>query len=336
MKYTVGNILEAQTEALVNTVNTTGVMGKGIALLFKKAFPENFKQYEKAAKNGSLAVGTMLVTHSDQLSPKYIINFPTKIHWRQPSKMEYIEKGLQSLVAVIKENNIQSIAIPPLGSGNGHLKWSEVKILIEKYLSPLSSSVDIIVYEPGYNDQTVVVKKAVELTPARAMLIYLLNRYRILGYSITMLVAQKMAYFLQTNGEMLNLNFEKGIYGPYSHQLLHLLQHLNGTFIQFRHEDNKPATIITMKEEKLSMVEAYVKGTLTQEQRERIEKVLLLIEGFESPYGIELLATVDFIMKNFPDYTIEQIQSEIHNWTTRKKQLMKPHHIEIAYKRLIH
>ncbi|MDP1676267.1 MAG: hypothetical protein Q8L88_05320 [Bacteroidota bacterium] len=170
------------------------------------------------------------------------------------------------------------------------------------------------------------------ITNEQAMLVFVMSRYRILGYSINTLVAQYLAYFLGTD----RITFEKSQYGPYSHQLLHLLQHLNGTFIQFRHEDNKPATVITMNEENLSMVDAYVKGNLTQEQRERIEKVLLLIEGFESPYGIELLATVDFIMKNFPQYTVEQIQSEIHNWTTRKKQLMKPHHIAIAYKRLIH
>ena len=334
MKYTVGNILEAETEALVNTVNTAGVMGKGIALAFKKSFPENFKRYEKAVKDGSIDIGKVLLTKTDQLSPKYIINFPTKKHWRQPSKVEYIEKGLQSLISVIQENNIKSIAIPPLGSGNGRLRWNEVKVLIEKYLSPLSNNVDIVIYEPGYNDQTVTSKKSVELTPARAMLIYLLNRYRILGYSITMLVAQKMAYFLQGYGEPLNLQFEKGVYGPYSHQLLHLLQHLNGTFIHFKNEDNKPGTVITIKDEKLSLVEAYVKGMLTKEQQLRMENVLTLIEGFESPYGIELLATVDFIKKNFPDYSLEEIKSEIHNWTSRKKQLMKPHHIEIAYNRL--
>lgn len=335
MKYTVGNILEAQVEALVNTVNTTGVMGKGIALAFKKAFPENFKEYEKAAKNGLLNVGTMLITETHRLTPKYIINFPTKKHWKQPSKLEYIETGLQALVTLIRQNNIHSIAIPPLGSGNGRLRWSEVKVLVEKYLSPLSSDVEIIVYEPGYNDQKVIEKKSVELTPARAMLMYLLNRYRVLGYSITMLVAQKMAYFLQEFGEELKLKFEKGPYGPYSHQLLHLLQYLNGSFIQFKHEDNKPGTIINIREEKFSLVEAYVKGVLSKDQLNRMERVLSLIEGFESPYGIELLATVDFVKKNFPQHSLDQVKSEIHNWTSRKKQIMKPHHIEIAYKRLL-
>src|SRR3954464_13145310 len=108
-----GNLLEAKVEALVNTVNTVGVMGKGIALMFKEAFPENFKAYEAACKNKKLRVGRVFVTEGhDLVGPKWIINFPTRVHWRYPSKIEWIEEGLKDLKRVIIEKDIRSIAIP--------------------------------------------------------------------------------------------------------------------------------------------------------------------------------------------------------------------------------
>jgi O-acetyl-ADP-ribose deacetylase (regulator of RNase III) len=132
IKYTRGNLLESKAEALVNTVNTVGVMGKGVALMFKSAYPENFKAYEAACRRNEVKVGHMFVTERQaMLGPKWIINFPTKQHWRGKSKMEWIEAGLEDLKRVIAEKNIHSIAIPPLGSGNGGLNWLEVRARIE-------------------------------------------------------------------------------------------------------------------------------------------------------------------------------------------------------------
>jgi O-acetyl-ADP-ribose deacetylase (regulator of RNase III) len=134
-----GNLLEAKAEALVNTVNTVGVMGKGIALMFKEAFPENFKAYEAACKKKEVKVGHMFVIEREALiGPKWIINFPTKAHWRGDSKMVWIENGLEDLKRVIAENRIRSIAIPPLGSGNGGLNWADVRPRIEAALGELS------------------------------------------------------------------------------------------------------------------------------------------------------------------------------------------------------
>src|SRR4051794_24060621 len=133
--FTEGNLLKAETEALVNAVNTVGVMGKGIALMFKEAFPENFKVYEAACKRGEVNVGHMLVTERQDINgPKWIINFPTKQHWRSPSRIEWIEDGLRDLVRVIRENKIKSVAIPALGSGNGGLNWQDVRPRIEAIL----------------------------------------------------------------------------------------------------------------------------------------------------------------------------------------------------------
>jgi O-acetyl-ADP-ribose deacetylase (regulator of RNase III)/uncharacterized protein YwgA len=332
--FTTGNILQAEAEALVNTVNTVGVMGKGIALAFKKSFPRNFKAYEEAVKKEELQIGKVLLTETGEITPKYIINFPTKKHWRHPSKIEYVEAGLKDLVRVIETHHIQSIAIPSLGCGNGKLDWQEVKPLLLSYLQPLAGKVDVQVYEPGYNDQRVVEKEAVKLTPARAMLLHLLDQYQVLGYAVNLLVAQKLAYFLQKFGEPLNLEFEKGHFGPYAHRLQHLLKYLNGSFIYFKEEENKPGTPIHLNQALLPEVQDYLSQQLSPEQKRRVEQVLQLIEGFESPFGLELLATVDYVVQHTQIEHPEKLQEEVHKWTSRKKSLMKPYHIQVARERL--
>ncbi len=328
--FKVGNILESDAEALVNTVNTVGVMGKGIALAFKKTFPIVFEEYEKSIVNKSIEIGKVQLVKTGTIKPSYVINFPTKQHWRQPSKMEYIQKGMAALVETIKLNQIKSIAIPPLGCGNGKLNWSEVKPLMIQYLQEISNDMEITIFEPGYSDQTMLQKDEVSLTPARAMLLYLLKEYQVLGYNINLLVVQKLAYFLQRFGEPLNLDFEKGFYGPYAHKLLHLMKYINGHFIWFKEEENKPGSLVTLDKRNYYKVEKYYNELLSNEQKDRLKKVLLLIDGFESPYGLELLATVDFVIQKTGTTDFDKIQNEIHNWTTRKKNLMKPVHIQIA------
>jgi O-acetyl-ADP-ribose deacetylase (regulator of RNase III) len=147
--FTEGNLLKAKTEALVNTVNTVGVMGKGIALMFKEAFPENFRAYAAACLKSEIKVGRVFVTERQDWvdGPKWIINFPTKQHWRNPSKIEWIKEGLQDLLRVIREHEIKSIALPPLGCGNGGLDWKDVRPLIQSSLGSLED-VRVIVYEP--------------------------------------------------------------------------------------------------------------------------------------------------------------------------------------------
>jgi len=334
IRYKVGNILKADTEALVNTVNTVGVMGKGIALAFKKAYPENYKEYKKAVENDQVKIGSLLVTETGLLQPKYIINFPTKKHWRNPSRLSYIRKGMKDLVRIIIDKDIQSLAIHPLGCGNGKLNWDEVKPIMENHLGSLASNREFIIFEPGYNDQTIKEKKEVNLTPGRAMLLHALDEYRILGYEINLLVVQKAAYFLQRLGEPLRLQYEKGYYGPYAHNLTHLLKHINGFYIYFKSQRNKPDTTVRLSDDKLKRVEKYVQNKLDDSQKDRVNKLLDLIEGFESPYGLELLATVDYIREQKPGISFEKLKDEVHNWTRRKKSIMKPYHLEVAYKRL--
>ncbi|WP_233219180.1 type II toxin-antitoxin system antitoxin DNA ADP-ribosyl glycohydrolase DarG [Adhaeribacter arboris] len=162
MKYIKGNLLEAETKALVNTVNTVGVMGKGIALQFKERFPMNFKIYADACKKGEMQVGKMLVVKENTFNDeKIIINFPTKIEWFKKSQYSFIEDGLKDLVKVINEYKIQSIAIPPLGCGNGGLKWEKVKLLMDKYLGHLSN-VNIQIFEPNDAVKEILQKEEVK------------------------------------------------------------------------------------------------------------------------------------------------------------------------------
>jgi O-acetyl-ADP-ribose deacetylase (regulator of RNase III) len=145
---TSGNILAADADALVNTVNCVGVMGKGIALQFKKAFPENYNAYAAACKRSEVKPGRMFIFETGQvLPPRYIINFPTKRHWREKSRYEDIAAGLKTLVQEVRDRGILSIAIPPLGSGLGGLEWGRVRAMIEATFEELPD-VSVKLYEP--------------------------------------------------------------------------------------------------------------------------------------------------------------------------------------------
>ena len=236
--YTEGNLLDADVEALVNTVNTVGVMGKGIALMFKEAFPANYKAYEQACKRKEVKIGRMFATErEDLLGPKWIVNFPTKQNWWNPSKIEWIEEGLTDLKRFIEENNIRSIAIPPLGSGNGGLEWVKVRALIDAALSSLKD-VAVLVYEPTAKYQNVGKRDGVEkLTVPRALIAELVRRYSIIGIDCSLLEIQKLGYFLERAVEALNLDnkfkfeFTANRYGPYADKLKHLLNGLDGSYL---------------------------------------------------------------------------------------------------------
>jgi O-acetyl-ADP-ribose deacetylase (regulator of RNase III) len=147
IRYARGDILNADAEALVNTVNCVGVMGRGLALQFKRAYPANFRAYAAACARREIQPGRMFVFDTGEpTNPRYIVNFPTKVHWRTRSRVEYIEVGLAALVAEILARQIRSIAIPPLGSGLGGLDWADVRPLIERALTDLPQ-VDVVVYE---------------------------------------------------------------------------------------------------------------------------------------------------------------------------------------------
>ena len=345
-----GNILDSNAEALVNTVNTVGVMGKGVALMFKEAFPENFKNYEAACKRKEVQVGQMFVTERRNfIGPKWIINFPTKEHWRAPSKLKWIEAGLDDLVRVVVKNQILSIAIPPLGSGNGGLDWNEVRPKIEAAFEGLTD-IRVVVYEPTSQYQNVAKRSGVEkLTPARALIAEIIRRYWVLGIECSLLEVQKLAYFLERYVEKLRLNnpldlrFEADKYGPYAPRLTHLLNGLDGSYLHCdkRLGDASPFDVIWFDESKRDKIAAYLNSGEAKQYQAALDATTELIDGFESPLGMELLATLDWLIhKNSVQANRDAIKVGLKSWAggpkaaERKLNLFDDRLIDLGIERL--
>ena len=338
MKYITGNLLDANVDALVNTVNTVGVMGKGIALQFKERFPINFKVYASECKEKRVVVGKMLVVKDNSMNgEKLIINFPTKTEWFKKSQYDYIEEGLKDLRKVIEIYKIKSIAIPPLGSGNGGLKWDNVKSLMNKYLQNLED-VDIIIYEPNAAVKEILQQqeqKNIELRPGRAMLLYALFQYEKLGEVTSVFVANKLAYFLQKSGEKLKLQFVPYTYGPYAQAIDKVLYALNGKYLSgLEQMKAKAFEPLKLNYDRYGEVQDYIRKNLTPEQHLRLKNLFELIDGFESSLSLEILASVHYLLAENSKLSTSELLSKIQSWNERKKQLIDKEHIEIALERL--
>lgn len=349
--FTEGNLLKAEAEALVNTVNTVGVMGKGIALMFKEAFPENFLAYSAACKKHEIEVGRIFGTERKDLvgGPKWIINFPTKKHWRNPSKIEWIKDGLQDLVRFIREHKIKSIALPPLGSGNGGLDWKEVRPVVEAALGNLEG-VDVVVFEPTARYQNVAKPTGVEkLTAARALVAELVRRYSVLGFECTLLEIYKLAYLLQrrivASGLVspLRLEFKADKFGPYAPALGHLLNNLDGSYLhcEKRVADASILDTIWFENAKKDVIATYLKTTDAKQFASALDETTDLIDGFEYPLGMELLATVDWLLNHDNvEPTLAGIKTGLAKWlgggeaSQRKLRLFEDSMIELALSRL--
>jgi O-acetyl-ADP-ribose deacetylase (regulator of RNase III) len=335
MNYVVGNLLEAETQAFVNTVNTVGVMGKGIALQFKEHFPMNFKIYANACKKGEMQIGKMLVVRENTFNgEKIIINFPTKTEWFKKSQYTFIEEGLKDLVKVIADLNIQSIAIPPLGCGNGGLKWKGVKSLMDKYLGTLTN-VQINIYEPNDAIKEILQKESMKkeygLTPARAMLLYALFKYERLGEIASVFAANKLAYFLQKSGEPLRLQFVPYLYGPYAQAVEKVLYALNGKYLYGMEQMKaRPFEPLKLNYERYSEIEIYIKTNLSSEQKQRLEDLFRVIEGFETTLSLEILASTHYLKSQQPGITQNELFEMIQKWNERKKSLITEEYINIA------
>lgn len=333
IEYTSGSILTEDVEALVNTVNCVGVMGRGIALQFKNAFPENYKAYAVACKRGEVVPGRMFVYETmAMINPRYIINFPTKRHWKGKSRLEDIETGLTALRQVLRERGIRSIAIPPLGCGLGGLDWNEVRPRIETALSEFPE-LKAIVYEPqGYpaearaNASTDVPR----MTPGRAALVSLIERYLggLLDPFITLLEVHKLMYFLQEAGEPLRLRYVKADYGPYAENLRHVLHAIEGHLtVGYQDGGDAPGKQISLVPSALDDSSRFLGDK--PETRNRIERVAELVEGFETPFGLELLSTVHWVMRHDGAAGTDAVIDTIYRWNERKKQF-SPRQIKIA------
>jgi O-acetyl-ADP-ribose deacetylase (regulator of RNase III) len=338
IRYITGNLLESKAGALVNTVNTQGVMGKGIALQFKEQYPLNFKLYVKACREREIKIGKLLVTEEESLlhGQKVIINFPTKTSWRKPSEYSFIEEGLADLLCVIKERKIKSIAIPPLGAGNGGLDWIKVKSLLENYLADIDC--DIQIYEPNATIREVMAKERVKLTPARAMLLSVLYELVRNGEFVSEFAAEKVAYFLQRFGarDIFKLEFNPNFYGPYSGKVKHVLYYLNGSYIKgYSSKDKKPFEELEL----VSQAENEVNEFLNRPENAGFKKITAdtknFLSGFYSPFGLELLSTIDFIIKEKKAVSPEEITAYLERWSNRKKTMFtKPEFVSIAIRHI--
>ena len=334
IEFTSGDILKDDSEAIVNTVNCVGIMGRGIALQFKNAWPENFRAYEAACKREEVQPGRMFVFDTEQLtSPRYIINFPTKRHWRGKSRIEDIDAGLVALVRTITDRGLRSIAIPPLGSGLGGLDWTVVRPRIEAAMVALPD-VRVRIYEPKgapENDKMSHGRNVPNMTPGRAALVELMNRYvrGLLDPAITLLEVHKLMYFMQESGQPLRLKYVQGIYGPYAANLRHVLHaiegHLVAGFADGGDAPNKPLTLVPGAVEDAAEFLA-----ANAETRARFDRVGELVEGFETPFGLELLATVHWVAKHGdPVDSVQEVIDRTYAWSARKKQFT-PRQIGLA------
>lgn len=334
--YITGNILDSKAQALINTVNTMGVMGKGIALQFKKEYPNNYRAYEKACKLGEVEVGKMFVTEDSSTSSgaKIIINFPTKTSWRKPSEYQYIEEGLDSLITEIKERKIKSIAIPPLGAGNGGLNWEKVKTLIEKKLQHLD--IDIYVYEPTLQIQEHLKKERAKLTDARALLLYVLYDLVSNGEYVSEFSSEKVCYFLQKFGakKYFKLTFEPKFYGPYSGKVRFVLNAINGSYLMgYSDMDKKPFEPLTLVPDAYLDVKNHVENN--SELLIIANKTIVFLSGFYSDFALELLSSIDYIATKENTLDKEIITQGLEKWNNRKRSLFSnPKYLEVSLRHL--
>lgn len=334
IELTEGDILRADAEALVNTVNCVGVMGRGIALQFKKVFPENFKRYKAACDKNELQPGRMFVYDLNSIgNPRYVINFPTKRHWKGKSRMADIDAGLRTLVEEVRKKNIQSIAIPPLGCGLGGLRWVDVRARIEKAFQDLPD-VRVLLYEPKGAppaENMAHAKKAPGLTVGRAALLVLMRRYlaAVMDPFVTLLEIHKLMYFMQEAGEGLKLQYHKGPYGPYARNLRHVLNLMEGHFISgYGDATDNPEREISLLPGILPQAENFLEKHGST--RTHFQRVVDLIEGFETPFGMELLSTVHWVAEREGAGTVDEAVSKTYDWNSRKKMFQEKH-IRLAW-----
>lgn len=336
-----GNLLAADVEALVNTVNCVGVMGKGIALQFKRRYPANFTSYAAACKREEVELGRMFVVPTNAIEgPKWIINFPTKGHWKSNSKLEDIRTGLEDLKSVIRTLGIESVALPPLGAGNGGLGWPQVERVIRESLQELDD-VRFLLYSPQ-GAPAALPGQDMRMTWGRAVLVRLLDGYVHRRQATepwedptgaSALEIQKLMYFASLRQPKLRLTFDQGRYGPYSEQVRHLVQGMEGRYLTGFGDGSQPVlelAPIAPTQEGRSEASQLVETMCPEIDSDIVDPVLALVEGFEGAYGVELLASVHWVVARDPVAPVDDVVASIHRWTDRKGRLFTDQHIERA------
>ena len=297
IEFKTGDLFVEDAEAFVNSVNCVGVMGRGIALQFKKQFPANFKAYAAACKREEVQPGRMFVFETGQATnPRYIINFPTKRHWRGKSRIEDIDSGLRALIAELADREIASVAVPPLGSDLGGLQWADVRPRIEAALAELQG-VRAVIFEPGSGTADGRPNRSTDvpaMTPGRAALVGLMHQYRsgLLDPFVTLLEVHKLMYFLQEAGEPLRLRFVEAPAGPYAENLRHVLRAIDGHLVSgYGDGGDTPGKRLNLVPGAESDANAFLESRL--ETLSRFRRVSELIEAFVLRVGVRARTAVD-------------------------------------------
>ncbi len=328
-------MFDEPTEAVVNTVNCVGVMGKGVALEFKRRWPDNFKAYKRMCDEKKLAPGRMFIFDNnllDSAKRRILINFPTKQHWRSQSKIEYIKDGLIDLVQQIRRLGIKSVVLPPLGCGNGGLEWAEVKPLIEDAAGELPE-VSFVVF---HSDQPVMQSEQsdapLNMTTSRASMMVAFTEFeKYFGGHLTKLTAQKITYFLQILGIDFGLTFAKNKFGPYSDDL-----HRAFKIMEARHyiEDyTRDDCKIVVTQGARAVADEHLKSEGLNISN-TIKKLSLLIDGYESPYGMELLSSVHFLSVSEGINAQPDMSMALEAWSDHKRDNFPEPTVTAALERL--
>lgn len=325
IKYTTGNILDSKTKAVVNTVNCEGFMGKGIAYQFKLRYPENNEEYIKLCRNNQFNIGDIFMYEEDG---KIIMNFPTKDKWRKKSEYEFIEKGLISLKKLLLKNSVESISIPPLGCGNGGLKWIKVKKMIENELQDLSSDIDILIYEPVFNNN-LNYKNKVKKAPSLSSSHLLLMKFKMSLNKFNKIRLQKSAFLNNIISGQNYFKFKGQNFGPYAHSIDILSRDIK--------EYQKHYGINTK--------EAFSKGyetlvsknfnSIIENFNYSLEKTISIVNSIESDLELELLTTILFIIDMNPESTLNEIIENVREWNEHKKMSFNVEQIENSTEKLM-
>lgn len=331
-----GDIFLSDAEALVNTVNCTGVMGRGLALGFKQRFPENYDAYRAECQAGRMMLGRVHVFRTERMSPTYIINFPTKNHWRGRSKLADIRNGLASLEVEVKRLGIKSIAIPALGCDLGGLDWDEVRPLLVSTVNRLAGvHATLFAPKPSVASQPAEIECYSRMTLAPAVVVSMMDGYRRAGVGllISNLEVQKLMYFAQIAGEPLELKITKGTYGPYAENLRFVLQKMSGKYIEgYRNEGDSPSDELRLVEGAVREADEWLASHY--ETRQRLERVAKLVEGFQSQFGLEVLSTVHSVADRMESTSLSEVVDRVWAWNSRKRDMIDRWQIEVCLNRL--
>jgi O-acetyl-ADP-ribose deacetylase (regulator of RNase III)/uncharacterized protein YwgA len=332
-----GDMFAEPVEAIVNTVNCVGVMGKGVALEFKNRWPENFKQYKKLCRDHWLRPGRVFVFENHNMfgpaEPRFLVNFPTKDHWRGKSELSYIRDGLDDLVVQLRAHQIKSIALPPLGCGNGGLDWADVKPIIQSKLADVG--VEVVVFAPDQRAQqrNEENKRAPKMTFARAVLLKILGEFEdYFGGGFTRITLQKIVYFLQSLGLDYGISFSRNEFGPYSDELRDIFMKMEQQhFITgFSSEDR----ITTVEAEAYKQAKDFLASNRGEEAETIVRKLSLLTEGYESPMGMELLSSVHYLNETERLSSVDKIVGALSAWSNRKGMDFDARTVGLAFDRL--